>query len=166
MTSPEQRRLRRSAALHGVAVVVFAMLACSGAGAVVPGLYGMAVPFIIAGIAGAVGAAVIAATVWRLQFQEAGADVSDGAGIRMDVVPDGAAAIKRSGATQRTARLAMAAAAGVVLIAGVMLAPQGMDRGFVISVAAVLAVALVLFALFAGDRPRTAARPSRARDPH
>ena len=144
MTDSEQRRLRRSAAQHGIAVVVFAMLALSGAGTAGPGLYGMAVPFIVVGVAGAAGAAIIAVAVWRLQREEAG--VPAGAGIR----PAGNAA------AQRAVRLAMAAAAVVALIAGVMLAPRGMDRGFVISVAAGLAVALVLFSLFAGDRPRTA----------
>ncbi|RSM56541.1 hypothetical protein DMB66_34065 [Actinoplanes sp. ATCC 53533] len=163
MTDPERRRLRRSAALHGIAVAVWAMLAWSGAGFVAPGLYGMAVPFIVAGIAGAWGATVIAVNVWRLQSEEPGADIRDGAGVRMDPVPDDAAATRRIAAAQRTSRLAMAAAAVVVLIAGVMLAPQGMDRGFVISVAAGLAVALALFALLAGDRPRTAAQPG-ARD--
>jgi hypothetical protein len=135
MTNPEQRRLRRSAALHGAAAAVFAMLAWSGADAAAQGRYGLAVPFIVAGIAGGVGAAVIAMTVWRLQ---------GGAGVRVDPVPG------------KATRLAMAASAVVALIAGVMLAPQGMDRGFVISVAALLAAALASFALLAGDRPRTA----------
>jgi len=53
----------------------------------------------------------------------------------------------------------------VVLIAGVMLAPQGMDRGFVIWVAALLGALLALFALLTGDRPRTAGQPVSARDP-
>ena len=57
MTDPERRQLRRSAVLHGIAVAVFAMLALSGASAAAPGLYGLAVPFIVAGTAGAVGAA-------------------------------------------------------------------------------------------------------------
>jgi hypothetical protein len=151
MTDSERRRLRRSVALHGFAVVVFAMLALSGAAAAAPGLYGMAVPFIVTGIAGAMGAAVIAVSVWRAQRGEAGAGVRDA---------------KRSEAPQRTTRLAMAAAAAVVLIAGVMLAPQGMDRGFVISVAALLAGALALFALLAGDRPRTAEQPGNAPASH
>jgi hypothetical protein len=148
MTNSEQRRLRRSAAQHGIAVVVFAMLALSGVGAAGPGLYGLAVPFIVTGVAGAAGAAVIAVAVWRLQREEAG--VLAGPGIR----PGGDAG---NGAAQWTVRLAMVAAAVVALIAGVMLAPRGMDRGFVISVAAGLAVVLALFSLFAGDRPRTAA---------
>jgi hypothetical protein len=148
MTNPEQRRLRRSVAEHGIAVVVFAMLALSGVGVAVPGLYGLAVPFIVTGVAGAAGAAVIAVAVWRLQREEAG--VLAGPGIR----PGGDAG---NGAAQWTVRLAMVAAAVVALIAGVMLAPRGMDRGFVISVAAGLAVVLALFSLFAGDRPRTAA---------
>ncbi len=109
-------------------------------------MYGLAAPSIVAGIASALGAAVIAVTVWRKQTEEA-------------------VATKRSGATQRTVRLAMAAAAVVVLAAGVWLAPRGVDRGFVISVAAVLAAALALFALLAGDRPRTAALPRTARAP-
>jgi hypothetical protein len=166
MTDPEQRRLRRSAALHGFAVAVFALLALSGAGFAGPGLYGLAVPFIVAGIAGAGGAAVIAVTVWRWQRGATGAGVRGGAGVCMDSVPGGAAATEPSQAPQRTVRLAMAAAAVVVLIVGVMLAPQGMDRGFVISVAALLAAALALFALLAGDRPRTAEQPSSARHPH
>jgi hypothetical protein len=166
MTNLEQRRLRRSAALHGIAVAVFAMLALSGASFAAPRLYGLAVPLIVAGIAGAVGAAVIAVTVWRMQRGEAGADVRDGAVARLDTAPGGSAATKQSEATQRTTRLAMAVASVVVLTAGVLLAPQGMDRGFVISVAAGLAVALALFALLAGDRPRTAEQPSSVRDPH
>ncbi|GAA3917510.1 hypothetical protein [Actinoplanes auranticolor] len=144
MTDPERRRLRRSVVQHGIAAVVFTMLALSGATTAGPGLYGMAVPFMVTGVAGAGGAAVIAVSVWRLQRGEAGTGPQDASGVRGAV------------ATQRTARLAMVAAAVVALIAGVMLAPQGMDRGFAISVAAGLAVALALFALFAGDRPRTA----------
>jgi hypothetical protein len=110
----------------------------------------MAVPFMVTGVAGAGGAAVIAVSVWRLQRGEAGAGAQGASGVRIEPDPGGATA------AQRTARLAMAAAAVVTFIAGVMLAPRGMDRGFVISVAAGLAVALALFALFAGDRPRTA----------
>jgi hypothetical protein len=144
MTNSEQRRVRRSVAQHGIAVVVFAMLALSGVGVAGPGRYGMAVPFIVTGVAGATGAAVIAVAVWRLQREEAG--VRPGGGTTNE-------------AAQRTVRLAMAAAAVVALIAGWMLAPQGMDRGFVISVAAGLAVALALFSLFAGDRPRNADHP-------
>jgi hypothetical protein len=161
MTTPEQRRLRRSAALHGIAVAVFAMLAWSGAGLAGPGLYGMAVPFIVTGVAGAVGAAVLAVNVWRLQFEEAGAGDRDGADVRMD----GAAAIERIQATQRAVRRAMAAAAVVVLIAGVTLAPRGIDRGFVISLAAGLAVTLASFALLAGDRRRTVGQPSSVPGP-
>lgn len=153
MTSSEQWRLRRSAAMHVVAVAVFAMLALSGAGAAAQSLYGLAVPFLVTGIAGGVGAAVIAVTVWRGQRGEA--DVDDGAGVPGHPVPGDAAG------PQRTTRLAMAAAAGPVLIAGVLLAPQGVDRGFVISVAALLAATLALFALLAGDRPRS----SRAATP-
>ena len=147
MTNSERRRLRRSVAQHGIAVVVFAMLALSGIGTAGPGLYGLAVPFIVTGVAGAAGATVIAVAVWRLQRGET--NVSAGGGVR----PSGGTA---NGTAQRTVRLAMAAAAVVALIAGVLLAPRGMDRGFVISVAAGLAVALALFSLFAGDRPRTA----------
>ena len=160
MTNAEQRRLRRSVALHGFAVVVFAMLALSGAGLAAQGAAALAVPFFVAGIAGAVGAAVIAVSVWR------GLAGLDGRGVRMEPGPGGAAAAERRAAPQRTTRLAMAGAAVVVLVAGVLLAPSGIDRGFVIWVAALLAVALALFALLAGDRPRTAEQPGDARDPH
>ena len=118
----------RSVALHGAAVVVFGLLALSGAGAAAVGLWGLAVPFIVTGLAGATGAAVITMNVWRGQSE----------------------------APQRTARRAMAATAVVVLIAGLVLAPGGVDRGFVIAVAALLATALALFALLSGDRPRAA----------
>ncbi len=190
MTSAEQRRLRRSAALHGFAVAVFAMLALSGAGIAAPRLYGLAVPLIITGLAGAAGAAAITAQVWRAQASTGippGTGVPGAAGIpgntglsgdaavpgdaasagsaasSGDAASSGSAAVPGAVATnerreppQRAIRLAMAAAAVVALIAGVMLAPGGIDRGFVISVAALVAAALALFALLAGDRPRTA----------
>jgi len=145
MTDSERRRLRRSVALHCIAVAVFAMLAFAGSGIAV-GAPAVAAPFIVVGLAGAVGAGLIAVSVWRTQSQEA-------------------AAIKPSGPPQRTIRLAMAAAAVLALFTGVALAPQGVDRGFVIGVAAFLAALLALFALLAGDRPRTAVQPVDARDP-
>jgi hypothetical protein len=138
MTSAELWRLRRSAALHGLAVVTFTLLALSGTSAAALGLYGLAVPLIVTGAAGAAGAAVITVAVWRWQGVEPGT-----------AVPAGVTA-------QRTPRLVRAAAAVVVVISGVLLAPQGVDRGFVIWVAALLAAALALFALLAGERPRTA----------
>jgi hypothetical protein len=119
MTDPEERRVRRSVAIHTLAVVIFALLAVSGGGA-------LTVPFVITGLAGSIGAALIAVAVWR------------------------------GHSYQRTVRLAMAAAAVAVLITGVLLAPSGLDRTFVITVAIGLAALLALFALLAGDRPRTA----------
>lgn len=152
MTNSEMWRLRRSAMLHGLAFLIFAMLAVSGATTAAPGLYGMAVPFMVTGTAGALGAALITVSVWRGQRGETAA-------------PDGAAATGPSKAPQRAVRLAMGGAAVVALIAGVLLAPRGMDRGFVIGVAALLAVSLASFALLAGDRPRTAAQPTGADHP-
>lgn len=113
-------RRRRGAVLHGVAALAFGLLALMGVGAAAEGLYGLAVPFVVIGAAGGVGAAVIALT--------------------------------DRAATQRAARLTMAGAAAVVLLAGVVLAPRGLDRGFVITVAAVLAATLGSFALLAGER--------------
>ena len=152
MTSAEQWRLRYSAALHGFAVLIFAMLALTGAVIATQGRYGLALPMMVAGVAGAGGAAAITAQVWRAQVSigaRPGTGVPGGAG-----VPGAVAGSERSKPPQRTIRLAMAAAAVVALIAGVLLAPGGIDRGFVISVAALLAAALALFALLAGDRPR------------
>ncbi len=113
--------------LHGLMVVAFGMLALSGAGAAAQGLYGLALPFIVTGLAGGAGAALLMTTV----------------------VP------------QRTIRLGMAAGAVVALVAGIALAPEGLDRGFVIGVAALLAVVLAFFALTAGGRPRRTADGGR-----
>jgi hypothetical protein len=153
MTNSEMWRLRRSAALHAFAVVVFAMLALMGGTAAAAGLLDLAVPAVVTGLAGAVGAALITRAVWRQQDEQY---------TESDLVDDVAA-----GAPQRTARLAMAGAAVVALIAGVLLAPTGVERDFVIWVAALLAGALALFALLAGDRPRPAraGRPAGAGHP-
>ena len=146
MTSAEQWRLRYSAALHGFAVMVFAMLALTGTVIATQGRYGLALPMMVTGLTGAAGAAAITAQVWRAQ---ASIGVRPGTG-----VPGAVPGSERREPPQCTIRLAMATAAVVALIAGVLLAPGGIDRGFVISVAALLAAALALFALLAGDRPR------------
>ena len=112
---------RRGVIRYALAVLVFGLLAGSGADAFRQDAPALAAPMLITGLAGAVGAAVIAAAVyWR---------------------PDTR--------VQRAARLAMLMAAVAVALTGVASAPDGAERGFVIGVAALLAVLLAAFALVA-----------------
>ncbi|MBM0205311.1 hypothetical protein ACIA47_01700 [Micromonospora sp. NPDC051227] len=65
------------------------------------------------------------------------------------------AARRRSPRLEDAARLLMAMAALAALAVGVALAPEGAERGFVVAVSGVLAAALALYALLAGDLRRT-----------
>ncbi|MET8358550.1 hypothetical protein [Micromonospora sp. NPDC005171] len=65
------------------------------------------------------------------------------------------AARRRTRRLADAARLLMAVAALAALAVGVGLAPEGAERGFVIAVTGVLAAALALYALLAGDLRRT-----------
>ncbi len=117
---------RRGVALYILAVLIFGLLAASGVDLLRKDAPGLAVPFLIAGVAGAAGAVVVAGAIyWRPTIR-----------------------------VQRTARAAMALTAVAVAGTGVALAPGGMDRGFVIGVAALLAVLLAVFALLAGPARR------------
>jgi len=127
----ERLRLGRSAGMHVLAAVVFGLLAWSGVAMLGPHSNGMAVPFLIAGAAGCVGSVVIAASVRRQR-----------------------ATLRNGSGAQRAARLGMAAAAVAAMVAGFVLAPAGMDRGFVIGVALFHALLLAAYALLSGDRPR------------
>jgi hypothetical protein len=133
----QRRRLSRSALWHAVAVAIFGLLAWSGTDGIRQGVDGLAVPFLILGVAGSLGSLVIVVTVmrWRAGLARPAA-----------AAPSGRAAVLAQG----VARWSMAAAAVVAVGVGVALAPTGMDRGFVISVDVVLAGALALFALLAG----------------
>ena len=124
----------RSVGMHLLAAVVFALLVWSGATMLHPYAYGMGVPSLIVGAAGSAGSLVIAASAWRART------ASHGGRSRMQTV----------------ARLAMTVAAVAAMVAGVALAPGGMDRGFVIAVALFHAMLLVAYALVCGYRPRTA----------
>ena len=129
------RNVRTGAAMHGLAVVIFGLLAVYGAGGITSGAKALGVPMFIAGVAGAVGALVILLSIMRW---------------------------RRPG-VQRAARLGMAVAALVTVVVGVALAPDGWERGFVISVNVGTGVLLALFAAFAGEpsRPVGAAQPGR-----
>lgn len=107
---------------YAAAVLVFGLLAAAGAQALPQDGPALAVPFLITGVAGAGGAAVIAVALHK--------------GLHPRV--------------QRITRLAMAVAAVAVAVTGVVFAPGGMDRGFVIGTAALLAVLLAAFAALAG----------------
>ncbi|WP_088974513.1 hypothetical protein [Micromonospora coxensis] len=122
-----RRRLGRSALPHLLAMVIFGLLAWSGGSTLRQGVDGLAAPSLMIGAAGAVGALLMVAS------------------------PSGPA--DRSGPDpHRLVRLAMVLAAVIALATGTALAPDGMDRGFVISVDAVLAGALASYALLAGGQ--------------
>ncbi|GAA3241263.1 hypothetical protein ACFO1B_08085 [Dactylosporangium siamense] len=129
-----RRRLHRSVALHGGAVVIFGLMAWRGAGAVTGGLPAMGVPMLLAGAGGATGALVILWSVLRRRDRLSGLHPAT-----------------RTGA-QRAARIGMAVVAVATVTAGVALAPTGSEREFVVWVNVVIGGLLVLFALLAGER--------------
>ncbi|MBG0561510.1 hypothetical protein [Actinoplanes aureus] len=120
-----RRRLHRSAALHGLAVVIFGLMLWSGVDLSIAGARALGVPMLIAGAAGSAGALIIMLSVLR----------------RRRGTPD-----------QRAARIGMAFAAVATVAVGVALAPDGWERGFVISVNAFTGGLLAAFAALAGER--------------
>ncbi|MEU4776156.1 hypothetical protein [Micromonospora sp. NPDC023644] len=139
-----RRRLSRVALVHVALSVGFALLAAIGVSSPARRAGAFAVPWLLIGAAGALGALLIAAAAWRLR-----------AGLAAGRPPVGRGAVR----CETSARLGMALAAAVALAVGVAVAPAGSERGFVIGVDVALAGALALFALAAGDI-RRAARPS------
>ncbi len=129
----DRRKLHRSAALHGLAVVIFGLMTWRGIDVVVLGSEAVGVPMLITGGAGTTGALVILWSLLRRRDRAANAR------------PPG-----RMGA-QRAARIGMAVAAGATVVVGVALAPAGWERGFVISVNTITGGLLAVFALLAGD---------------
>ncbi len=127
-----RRRLHRSAALHGLAVVIFGLMTWRSFDLLRAGTQALGVPMLITGVAGATGALVIVASVLRRRAGTAGSHPS--------------------GRTQRAARIGMAVAAAAATVVGVALAPAGWERGFVIGVNTVTGGLLAVFALLAGER--------------
>lgn len=131
-----RHRLHRSAALHGLAVVIFGLMTWRGIDVVALGAEAIGVPMLITGTAGTVGALVI---VWSLlRRRHAAADARSPRWIR----------------AQHGARIGMAVAALATVTVGVALAPTGWERGFVISVNTITGILLAIFALLAGERAR------------
>ncbi|MEV6302548.1 hypothetical protein AB0M02_24255 [Actinoplanes sp. NPDC051861] len=124
----------RGALRHGLAVTIFGLLAAYGVAGVFAGAYALAVPMLVAGVAGSAGAIVITLSILRWR----------GLGV------------------QRAARLGMAVAALVTVAVGVALAPAGWERGFVIAVDTGTGVLLALFAAFAGESGKEAAESGRS----
>ncbi|MFG1605252.1 hypothetical protein [Actinoplanes sp. NPDC049265] len=132
----ERRRLRRGLVLHELAIVVFGLLAWQGIDAIRADVGAMGVPMLIAGAAGLAGA--LAIVVPALRWRHLGDPPRWFTPARV----------------QRAARIGMGLAAVAAVVAGVALAPRGLERGFVITVNAVVGGLLALFALLAGERPR------------
>ncbi|MEU9743558.1 hypothetical protein AB0E12_30690 [Micromonospora chersina] len=115
---------------HLLAVVIFGLLAWSGVVGLAQDVPALAVPSLIVGVAGAV-RALSAVT---------------------GLLPTG-------GAARRVAGGATLLAAVAALATGLVLAPDGTDRGFAIAVSAVLAAALAAYAVL-GEPVRRAAGTS------
>ncbi|MEV0881511.1 hypothetical protein AB0I85_27190 [Micromonospora echinofusca] len=130
-----RRRLSRVILVHVGLSAGFALLAVGGVSSSAGRAGAFAVPWLVIGVAGALGALLIAAA-WRLR-----------AGLTTVRSSGGRWAVR----WEASARLGMALAAAVALAVGVAVAPAGSERGFVIGVDAALAGALALFALAAGD---------------
>ncbi|MGK5442710.1 hypothetical protein ACSNN7_12970 [Micromonospora sp. URMC 105] len=131
-TNRPRHRVDRTAVPHLLAMVIFGLLAWSGAGMLRQGVDGLAVPSLMIGAAGAAGALLT---------------VTGGASRHPGRRP------------HRLVRGAMVLVAVAAVLTGAALAPSGMDRGFVISVDAVLAGALASYALLGSERRRTARLP-------
>ncbi|MER6754543.1 hypothetical protein ABT235_10235 [Micromonospora echinofusca] len=131
-----RRRLSRVILVHVGLSAGFALLAVGGVSSSAGRAGAFAVPWLVIGVAGALGALLIAAAAWRLR-----------AGLTTVRSSGGRWAVR----WEASARLGMALAAAVALAVGVAVAPAGSERGFVIGVDAALAGALALFALAAGD---------------
>lgn len=125
----ERPRLVRDVPLHVLAVAVFGLLTWSGVVGLAQGVPALAVPSVIVGAVGAV---------------------------RALVTVTGFAPSVTGRVARRVARGVTLLAAGAALATGLVLAPDGMDHGFVIAVDAVLAAALAAYA-FLGEPARRAA---------
>ncbi|MEU4715666.1 hypothetical protein AB0F73_18675 [Micromonospora purpureochromogenes] len=130
-----RRRVGRNALPHLLAMVIFGLLAWSGGSMLRQGVDGLAVPSLMIGAVGAVGALLMAAGRPSRRADPSGPD------------------------PHQLVRVAMVLVAVTALVTGTALAPDGMDRGFVISVDAVLAGALASYALLAGEQRRPARLP-------
>ncbi|MFG1661205.1 hypothetical protein ACGFIY_32180 [Micromonospora chersina] len=117
----------RDVPLHILAVVIFGLLTWSGVVGLAQGVPALAVPSLIVGVAGAVRAL----------------------SILTGLLPTG-------GAARRVVGGATLLAAVAALATGLVLAPHGTDRGFVIAVSAVLAAALAAYGIL-GEPVRRAA---------
>jgi peptidoglycan/LPS O-acetylase OafA/YrhL len=123
--TPDGRSGRGARPHNALLVVAFGLLAYAGVTALDGPSPGFGLSWSIVGGAGALGASAIML-----------------------------AARRRSRRLEDAARLSMALAALAALAVGVGSAPSGVDRGFVIAVTGVLAAALALYALLAGDQRR------------
>lgn len=142
---PRSRRPYGSLVPHVFGLAVFGMVAYSGVWSVATEVGSLAVPWLMAGVGGTLGALGLLIIAY-LRRDNADAHVSD------RVTP-----------AVRSMRIFMVAVAALVAVTGVMLAPTGMDRGFAIAINIGLAVALALFAAWApdADAVHIAARPRR-----
>jgi hypothetical protein len=144
-SQPRSRRPYRSLVPHVFALAVFGMVAYSGVWSVATEVGLLAVPWLMAGVGGTLGALGLLIIAY-LRRDNAHAQVSH-----------------RVTRAVRSLRIFMVAVAAAVAVTGVMLAPTGMDRGFAITINIGLAVALALFAAWApdADAVHTTARPTR-----
>jgi hypothetical protein len=129
-----------------VAVVIFGLMVWSGVDGLSVGAHALAVPMLITGAAGATGALVIVWSVLR----------------RPDPTADPRRPDRMS--AQGAARIGMGVAAVVTVVVGVVLAPAGWERGFVIAVNSGIGCLLAVFALLAGEpavRTQGQGRPQR-----
>jgi hypothetical protein len=121
MMSDRAASSRTSIAGYALAVLIFGLLAASGLDMFRNQVPALAAPFLLAGVAGVAGTVVTAVAVhWRPNVR-----------------------------VQRAAQAGMAVAAVAVAGVGVAVAPADAERSFAITVAALLAFLLAVFALVA-----------------
>ncbi|MGI5212837.1 hypothetical protein [Plantactinospora sp. CA-290183] len=139
-----RRRLLTIVGTYGLAALVSGLVIRAGA-AVSRTDADFGLPWTIVGSGGALGAlAIVGAALYARRGVE---------GRHVDPVR-----LARAVLVARVARALMLAAAIAGAVAGVLLAPAGLDRAFAITVSLVLAALLAVFALLANDISRAVAR--------
>ncbi|AVT33336.1 hypothetical protein C6361_32215 [Plantactinospora sp. BC1] len=136
-----RRRLLGIALSYLLAVLVSALVARAGLAAGRSGVDRIGLPWALVGLAGMLGAGTLATAAW---YARRGLGTGS---------PD-PARLARAVLLARVGRIGMVLVAAVAAVLGIVLAPDGAERGFAILVSTGLAALLALFALLANDLSR------------
>ncbi|MGI5146739.1 hypothetical protein ACQEVC_10185 [Plantactinospora sp. CA-294935] len=149
------RRLRRRllvvASSYLLAVLVSALVARAGLAAGRSGVDRIGLPWAVVGLAGMLGAGTLTAAAW---YARRG----------LGTGPADPTRLARAVLLARVGRIGMVLVAAIAAVLGVVLAPDGAERGFAILASTGLAALLALFAVLANDLTRLLRHPTPAPD--